>query len=354
MDSRERITRILSGQCPDQIPLFDTYWTTTIERWHREGMPRDISPQAYFGTDEIARIGGDYTMQFPECVLTQNAEEKTYWDSDGALRIDMHVEEGWTSQWLDFTIRNPQDWAKYKHQMAFNPSRIHKATVEQYHHARSRGSFICYSGHACFHPTWMRVGIETMLMLMLDDPEFMFDMFATHAQLIIDIFDGMRNIGLEFDGAFLSDDLGYRTSSLISPQLYKELVLPHHKRLCDYFQSHNLKTFLHTDGNVMGLIPHFINAGFAGLHPLEAKAGLHIKELQPLFGDQLVLIGNIDVTKLTGSREIIEQEVLGKLRIAKENGRYIYHSDHSVPNDISFENYAFMIDLLRQHGRYSL
>ena len=196
--------------------------------------------------------------------------------------------------------------------------------------------------------------METMLMLMLDDPEFMFDMFAAHAQLIIDIFDGMRNIGLEFDGAFLSDDLGYRTSSLISPQLYKVLVLPHHKRLCDYFQSHNLKTCLHTDGNVMGLIPHCINAGFAGLHPLEAKAGLHIKELQPLFGDQLVLIGNIDVTKLTGSREIIEQEVLGKLRIAKENGRYIYHSDHSVPNDISFENYAFMIDLLRQHGRYSL
>ena len=111
MDSRERITRILSGQCPDQIPLFDTYWTTTIERWHREGMPRDISPQAYFGTDEIARIGGDYTMQFPERVLTQNAEEKTYWDSDGALRIDKHVEEGWTSQWLDFTIKNTKDHA---------------------------------------------------------------------------------------------------------------------------------------------------------------------------------------------------------------------------------------------------
>jgi uroporphyrinogen decarboxylase len=353
MDSRERIRRIISGEFPDQIPLFDTYWITTIERWRQEGLPTDTSPQEYFGTDEIVRIGGDYTMQFPQRTITQTADEKTYWDSDGAFRKDMHVEEGWTSQWLDFTIKNQNDWEQYKHQMRFNPTRIHETSIEHYHHARHQGRFICYSGHACFHPTWMRVGMETMMMLMLDDPDFIYDMFAVHAQLIIDIFNGMLQLGLEFDGVFLADDLGYRTSSLISPNLYRELVFPHHKRLCDYFQNYNLKTFLHSDGNVSGLIPHFIDAGFAGLHPLEAKANLHIKDLQPLYGDKLVLIGNIDVTKLTGSHETIEEEVLSKLQIAKKNGRYIYHSDHSVPNDISFGNYSFLIDLLRKYGQYN-
>ena len=44
-----------------------------------------------------------------------------------------------------------------------------------------------------------------MLMLMLDNPDFIFDMYAAHAQLIIDIFEGMQKIGLEFDGAFLAD-----------------------------------------------------------------------------------------------------------------------------------------------------
>ena len=76
-----------------------------------------------------------------------------------------------------------------------------------------------------------------MFMLMLDDPDFIYDMFAAHAQLIIDIYEGMRDLGLVFDGAFFADDLGYRTSSLISPQLYRELVFPHHKRLCDYFMN---------------------------------------------------------------------------------------------------------------------
>ena len=166
-------------------------------------------------------------------------------------------------------------------------------------------------------------------------------------------FDNMCELGLDFDGAFLADDLGYRSSSLISPQLYRELVYPHHKRLCDYFLSRNLLTFLHTDGDVRGLIPHFIDAGFAGLHPLEAKASLALRELKPLYADDLVLIGNIDVTKLTGSRETLEEEVLGKIQIAKQDCRYIYHSDHSVPNDVPFENYAYMIELFHQYGQYS-
>jgi uroporphyrinogen decarboxylase len=352
MDSKERVEKILSGDYPDQIPLFDSYWTTTIERWHKEGLPLDISPYRFFGTDEIVRIGGDYSMQFPECVLVEKEGERIYWDSDGALRKDMHLEQGWTSQWLEFTIKNRDDWVKYRHHMAFNPSRIHKTTIEQYNRARDQGSFICYTGHACFHPTWMRVGMETMLMLMLDDPEFINDMFAAHAELIINIYDGMQEMGLKFDGVFLADDLGYRSSSLISPQLYRKLVFPHHKRLCDYFKSYGLKTILHSDGNISGLIPHFIEAGFAGLHPLEAKAGLHLEQLVPQYSDQLVLIGNIDVTKLAGSRDEIEQEVLNKLHIAKQTGRYIYHSDHSVPNDVSLQNYAYMIDLLHQYGRY--
>ena len=219
MNGKERVKRVLANQLPDRIPLFDTYWTTTIERWHREGLPVDISPYTYFDTDDIARIGGDYTMQFKERVLTQNTEEKKYWDADGALRIDKHVDEGWTSQWLDFTIKNREDWERYRHKMDYNPSRIPKSTVAAYQHACSRGSFICYSGHACFHPTWMRLGMETMFMLMLDEPDFIYDMLGAHAQLIIDIFNAMRSLGLEFDGAFLADDLGYRSSSLISPHL---------------------------------------------------------------------------------------------------------------------------------------
>ncbi|MGC9349883.1 MAG: uroporphyrinogen decarboxylase family protein [Anaerolineae bacterium] len=352
MISRERVARVLAGEIPDRVPLSDSYWTTTIERWRREGLPGDVSPQAYFGTDEIVRIGGDYTMQFPEVVLEENENMRLYWDSDGALRRDLHVAEGWTSQWLDFTIKTPDDWRAHRERMAFDASRISKNILAGYRHAREAGLFVCYSGHACFHPTWMRIGMEQMLMLMLDQPDFIDMLFADHVQLIIDIYEAMVSLGMQFDAAFLSDDLGYQAAPLISPDLYRSLVYPHHKRLCDRFARDGLKTLLHSDGNVEPLIPHFIDAGFAGLHPLEAKAGLDVRELKDRYGEKLALIGNIDVRKLAGTREEIEAEIKEKVTAAMVGGGYIYHSDHSVPNDVSFGNYAFAIELVKRYGAY--
>ncbi len=352
MNARERVATILAGGIPDRVPLFDSYWTTTVERWRREGLPDGVSPYEHFGTDEIARIGGDYTLQMPERVLEQDATSRTYWDSDGALRKDLHVPEGWTSQWLDFTIKTREDWLAHRYRMAFDKARIPDSALDAYRHARARGAFVCDSAHACFHPTWMRIGMERMLVSMLEQPDFIHELFAAHAQLVIDLYEGMRARGMEFDGAFLADDLGYQAAPLISPALYRELVLPYHTRLCDHFGSQGLKTLLHSDGNVAPLIPLFLEAGFAGLHPLEAKAGLDVRTLKAQYGDRLVLIGNIDVRKLSGTRSEIEDEIVGKVTVAKERGGYIYHSDHSVPNSVSLESYGYAIELVKRCGAY--
>ena len=352
MNSRERVLRVLSGGIPDRVPLDDSYWQTTIARWRREGLPQDVSPQAYFGTNEIVFLGGDYTMQFPERVVQEGDAMRQYWDRDGALRRDLHVAEGWTSQWIEYTIRNREDWLKHRHMMAFNDSRIPDSTLETYRRARAEGRFVGYSAHACFHPTWMRIGLENMLIWMLEDPAFIHELYAAHAQLVIDIYEGMRALGIEFDGARLADDLGYRVAPLISPALYREIVYPYHKRLCDHFARHGLKTMLHSDGNIAPLIPHFMDAGFTALNPLEVKAGLDVRSLQAEYGGRLVFYGNIDARILSGSKDEIREEIVSKLAAVKETGGYIYHSDHSVPNSVSLENYAYAIELVRQYGVY--
>lgn len=352
MDSRARVSLVLSGGIPDRVPLTDGYWQTTVERWGSEGLPQGVSPHDYFGTNEIVGIGGDYSMQFPERVVEEGDLLRTYWDSDGALRKDLHTPDGWTSQWLDFTIKNMDDWAEHRHRMSFNDSRIPESALETYRRARAEGKFVCYGAHACFHPTWMRVGMEKMLMLMLDEPEFIYELFAAHARLVVEIHDGLRAKGIEFDGARMADDLGAVAGPFISPRLYRELVYPNHKYICDQLAARGLKTMLHSDGNVGPLIPHFLDAGFVALNPLEVKAGLDARELKLQYGGRLVLWGNIDARKLAGTREEIEEEIVSKIPAVKENGGYIYHSDHSVPNNVSFENYSFAIGLVKRHGAY--
>jgi uroporphyrinogen decarboxylase len=353
MNARERVLAVLSGRKPDRVPLDDSYWETTVARWRREGLPAEVAPRDYFGTNEITCIGGDYTMQMPERVLQEEEKLRLYWDSDGALRRDLHVDEGWTTQWLDFTIGSRSDWEQHRHYMTFNETRIPATTQAAYEQARAQGQFVCYAAHAAFHPTWMRVGMENLLVLMLDDPAFCHELFAAHAQLVIDIYEALCRRGMVFDGARLADDLGYRSAPLISPALYRELVYPYHKRLCDRFAEDGLKTILHSDGNIAPLIPHFIEAGFAALNPLEVKAGLDVRDLEDRYGRRLVWYGNMDARALAGTKDEIKREITTKLAAVADRGGYIYHSDHSVPNSVSFENYAYAIELVKQYGTYT-
>ena len=352
MTSRERVSTVLAGGVPDRVPLSDIYWSTTVERWLREGLSPGVDPNEYFGTDEIIFVSGDYSMQFPERTVEVNERTRTYWDREGALKRDLVTPDGWTPQWLDFAIKSHEDWQRHKGRLAFHPSRITETTLERYRRAEAADRFICYSAHGCFHSTWMRVGMENQMMMMLDDPSFMDELFAAHTRLVIDIFEGFLSQGVRFDGVRIADDLGYRSATLISPKLYRELVSPHHRRLCEHFAARGLPTLLHSDGNIAALIPQFIDVGFRGLHPLEVKAGLDLRDVREEYGDRLVIYGNIDARKLAGTKEEIEEEITTKLAVARESAGYIYHSDHSVPKDVPLRNYRWAIELLLKHGSY--
>ena len=352
MTSRERVSRVLSGGIPDRVPMADSYWDVTVERWRREGLPADVSPNDYFGTNEIAAVRGNYSMQFPEETVREDAGGRTYWDLNGALRRDRFTPSGKTSVWQDFRIKTRDDWVRHRDRLKYNPSRIPPEAKANGEKARRDGRFLCYSAHGPFHTTWMKIGMEREFILLLEDPDFIQEIYTAHTQLVLDVFDGMLREGIKFDGVRIADDLGYQVSPIISPGLYREAVFPHHRRMCGHFAKTGLATILHSDGNIGPLIPDFIEAGFSVLNPLEVKAGLDVEDLKKRFGGRLGLFGNIDVRKLAGSREDIEEEISRKLPIAKEGGGYLYHSDHSVPNDVSFDNYRFAMDLVKKYGRY--
>ena len=351
MIPRERVRTILNGGEPDRIALHDSYWGTTVDRWRKEGFPENASPDDYFGM-EIERINGDYSLLFPERTIEETDRYRVYVDTFGATKKAMRTSAGWTPQWLDFTIKTKDDWQRHKHRMAYQSARISQEAMEAFHTAHARGKFVVFSGHGSFHATWQKVGMENLLILMTEDTEFVIDMFDAHTKLMIGLYEGFKSQGIRFDGAWFSDDLGYRSGPLISPRMYQNLLLPFHQRLCDHMASDGLKTILHSDGNVFQLIPHFIAAGFAALQPLEAKAGLDVRQLKAEFGDQIVLFGNIDVRKLAQTREEIEEEIASKITAAKKGGGYMYHSDHSVPDNVPLSNYAFAIEMVLKYGAY--
>ncbi len=348
--SRERVRIALEGGIADRVPYQDIFWRSTIARWRKEGLPPDVDPQVHFGC-EIARIGADYSLQFPIQLLEETDRYRIYVDADGATRKEIAQGDDWTPHWLDFTITDADSWMAVRERLAFNASRITTATEVAYKQARDSDRFVAFSVHASFHPTWHKIGLENMLIAMATDPPWVVDMMATHARLVIDLYEAMLGRGIAFDGVWLSDDLGYRSAPLISPAMYRELVKPHHRQVCDRFAQDGLPIILHSDGDVRPLIEDFVDAGFTALHPLEAKAGLDVADLRSRYGRRLALFGNIDVTRLAGTPEQVVEEVTSKVEAGKREGGYLFHSDHSVPSDVSLENYQLALETLAQVGR---
>ncbi len=352
MNSQERIATIFAGGIPDRVGMHDSAWDSTLERWRREGLPEGVSPLDFLGVNDIVKIGGDDSLRFPVRTLEETGDNKVYVDANGVTRKDLKTGGGWTPHWLDYTIRDRWTWEAHRRRLAYDDARLPANAPEVYRRARQEGKYVMYSGHACFHPVWHWIGQVNEFLWMVEQPDLIREMFEAFAQLVIDIYEGFRAKGIAFDGVFMADDLGYRNGTLISERMYRDLVFPSHKRICDHVALEGLPVTLHSDGDIRGFIPAFIEAGFRGLHPLEAKAGIEVGDMKRRYGGRLVMHGNIDVRALAGTKAEIEAEVRDKVMAGKQGGGYLYHSDHSVPHDVSWENYVFAIEMVKKYGAY--
>ena len=350
--SRDRVLAALNHKKADRVAIHDSPWMTTISRWHREGLPEDLGPEQYF-VYEFSGFGFDGSFQFPDEILEETDEYIIRRTGDGAIRKDWKAKTS-TPAYEEFTITDRKSWDEYKSQLTWNDTRVKWAQDLHRNQAeREKGQFVHFGAAIGYDRTQGICGSERLLMAMLDDPDWVRDMFAHVAQLAIDAMEAMLGRGFEFDGVWLFDDMGYRNASLFSPRTYRELSFPYHKKLCDFIHSKGLKVILHSCGNVMELVPYLIEAGFDCLQPLEVKAGMDIFKLKRTYGDVLALMGGIDVRKMADSNpSAIEEEIRTKFEVAMSDGAYIYHSDHSVPDNVSFERYKRVIELVHKYGEF--
>ncbi|MBI2940190.1 MAG: hypothetical protein HYY04_07085 [Chloroflexi bacterium] len=362
MNSRERIQALFRHEVPDRVGLVDSPWGETVKRWRREGFPSDVEPADYFGYDCRA-VSVDWTLQFPENLIEETDEHRVYVDSNGITREDLRTQGGWTPHWLDHPIKTRDDWERLRGRLVPNEARITQpisrlaatpqdSTAELYQKHRPKDVFLYYSTRESYEAVWPLLGQATTWMAMLDDPAWMRDMFHAHADLVIGNYELMRQMGLNCDGAQMAVDLGYKGRTFFRREVYRELLFPEHRRICDYFHSLGMPVMLHSCGYVRPLVPDFVEAGFDGLNPLEVKAGMDLVEIKETFGDRLVIQGGLDVRTFSVSREAIEEEVKAKVPIAKRGGGYIFASDHSLPNNVSLDNYQFVVEMAHEHGTY--
>ena len=352
MTSRERVLRALNHQIPDRVPIQDSPWGATVSRWRKEGLPEDISPDEYFGY-EFAFFGADLSPRFPVKVIEKNEEYIITTTPMGGVRKN-HRDYSTTPEIIDYPVKTKDDWKEIKKRLKPDFTRIDWATgLANNKTAIEEGKFVCFSAACGYDALQSYMKSDQLLITIAEDPEWVKDMVMTLAELIIVTAELMMNNGFKFDGAFLYNDMGYRNGLLFSPDSYRKTHYEADRLLYGYFHSKGLKTLLHSCGNVTELVPLLIEVGLDCLQPLEVKAGMDVITLKEKYGDRLAFMGNIDVRLMADEDPAkIEEEIKKKFEVAKRGGGYIYHSDHSIPNNVSFQQYCRVMELVKKYGVY--
>ncbi len=352
MTTHERMTRVFNHEDADRVPWHDSPWGSTVERWYNEGLPAGVWPGAFFGWDSFAGISNDNSPRFPVGVVEETEEYVIHTTAWGAtMRNWKH--RGGVPEFLDFTIKDRDSWAIAKDRMTPAEDRIDWAALEANYPAwKASGAWIAggaWFGYDVF-ASW-HVGYERFLMALADDPDWCKDMIDTALDLNIAMLAMAWDRGYRFDAVQWPDDMGYRNGLFFSANTYRRVVKPAQKRMIDWCHDREVKTMLHSCGNIMALIPDLVEIGLDALNPLEQKAGMDVFELKAKWGDKLVLEGGIDVRNMSDG-EKIEAEIRAKVPVLRENGGYIFHSDHSVPETVSFSDYCRVMELARYYGTY--
>ena len=195
------------------------------------------------------------------------------------------------------------------------------------------------------------VGTETLLMAMYEEPEWVTDMFERELELSLKLLERVWDAGYTFDELHWYDDMGYKNTQFFSLQMYRELLKPYHQRAIDWGHAHGCVVRLHSCGNIMPLVPELVSMGLDGLNPLEVKAGMKPEQLKKEFGDRLLFHGGFNVVEWD-KPEIILPEIERLVPILKENGGYIFASDHSIPPHVSFRDFSDIIAAVKRVGSY--
>jgi uroporphyrinogen decarboxylase len=337
LTSKERFQRMYDHREADRVPIHDSPWAGTIRRWQREGMPQ----------------GMDYRDPQYEAKTIEETDEYYIFTNAWGATMKKFKKSDTTPDFLDFVVKDSTLWKEAKKRMTVDESRLNLEYLsEVYPKWDAEGRWIeagFWFGYDAAH-SWM-TGTETFLIAMAEEPEWVHDILDTFLDRTIAHFDMLWDRGYRFDAISWPDDMGYKGTAFFSAEMYRELIKPYHKRAVDWAHNKGIFARLHTCGNVKALLPDILDTGIDVLNPIEIKAGMDIHQLKKDHGDTLTLHGGINAM-LWDKRDEVLAEIERTVPVLKENGGYIFASDHSIPSSVSLANMTEIFEAVKRVGAY--
>lgn len=357
MTRRERFLATMTYGYPDRPAAGDYfYYDSTRERWEREGLPRGVDLAAYFEMDfdplrwQVPVCPG-VLPPYPVETLGETDEYVVKRQGGGeVVRILKNVPPPAMPQWLRYPLSSRRDWAAFGKLLdPDTPGRLPmdmQALAASYQQ-RDYPLGMWIGGSYGFLREWW--GVEGLSLLLYDDPALVEEMMERLTHLFVTLLERVLASRVDLDWVFFWEDMAYKTGPLISPALYRKFCEPFYTAIMERVRRARIPVvMMDSDGDISELIPFWLDMGITVMHPMEVAAGMDVVRCRGQYGRQIGFYGGIDKRACAGTRADIRREVLPKLEACLGEGGFIPAFDHAIPPDVSFDNYRYFRDLIRQ------
>ena len=206
------------------------------------------------------------------------------------------------------------------------------------------------------HPKGIRDVSEWYISTVLRK-DYLHQIFTTQTDIALKNLETARGIfGDSVDVVFLcGTDFGTQDSQFCSPGDFDELYAPYYKKINDWIHLHtSWKTFKHSCGAVLPLLPNLIEAGFDIINPVQINArDMDARMLKREFGDRLTFWGGGVDTQIVlpfGTPEEVKNQVLEQCEILSEGGGFVFNTVHNIQANVPLENVIAMLDAIKQYN----
>lgn len=195
-------------------------------------------------------------------------------------------------------------------------------------------------------------GMAEFAYRLVDEPGAVHDEAARRVDDALASAERMRRAG-GLDGYALCSDYCFNSGPFLGPDLFAEFIAPYLKRLVGGYRELGFHVIKHTDGNIMPIVEHLVDARPHALHSLDPQGGVDMAEMKRRFGDRVCLIGNVNCAALdNGTEQDVVDSARYALRHGMPGGGYVFSTSNCVYTGMPLARYERMLEVWRREGNY--
>ncbi|MBI3986098.1 MAG: hypothetical protein HY343_04225 [Lentisphaerae bacterium] len=354
MNHRERFVRTLTGKAVDRVPFIKVFGGTNavLPEWKRQepGLSRTIDSilqfEGVYRGWAITPVNFGLTQRGKPNILEENDSRSVRQFADGTVEI-LQKGADFHHQTIEWPVKTPADWPRIKdrHLRPDDPERFPADWPNLVKAYRDRDYPLQLTHGGVYGFARQLMGDEQLLYAFYDHPGLVRDIMETYTDLMLTMWTRMA-AEVDFDLIEFWEDMASKNGCLISPATFREFMLPQYRRVARFAKEHGIEILLvDSDGLIDELAGLMMEAGVTAMYPFEAGAGCDaagVRRRHPSLG----MIGGLAKECMIYGKEAIDRE-MEKARRYIELGRFIPGPDHFVLSNVSWGNYRYFMEQLR-------